>query len=192
MATRLAQYWVYGAGLAGVLLLVLTPVIARSWTAPSVVTFMALAAYMLHQYEEHENDRFRLLVNRILGGGREALTLWDVFVINVPIVWGVMALSFAVTSTVHPGYALIAMYVLLVNAIAHTAHAVLFRMYNPGLASALVLFFPLALYGLRVSGAGGVEWWMHGAALAGALGAHAGIGLRARFCLARSVRGAVD
>ena len=89
----MAAYWVYGAALAGALLLLLTPVIAGSWTAPSILAFLALPFYMLHQYEEHENDRFRLLVNRILGGGREALTLWNVFVINVPIVWGVLALS---------------------------------------------------------------------------------------------------
>ena len=103
------------------------------------LAFLALPFYMLHQYEEHENDRFRLLLNRTLGAGRETLTLWDVFVINVPIVWGLIALSFVLTATVSAGFGLLAIYLLLVNAIAHTAHtahAVLFRMYNPGLGTA--------------------------------------------------------
>ena len=109
--------------------------------------------------------------------------------INVPIVWGLIALSFVLTATVSAGFVLLAIYLLLVNAIAHTAHAVLFRTYNPGLGTALVLFFPLATYGLLTpSVEDGVAWWMHALAAGIAIVAHAGVGLRARQNLARHAR----
>jgi len=79
---RLIANWVYGGFLAGLLLLFLTPVLVHSWPAPLVATFLCLPAYMIHQYEEHDNDRFRLYVNQKIG--RDALSPLAVFVINVP------------------------------------------------------------------------------------------------------------
>jgi hypothetical protein len=41
---------------------------------------------------------------------------------------------------------MIAIDLVLVNAVVHILHAVLFRRYNPGLVSAVVAFIPLAAY----------------------------------------------
>ena len=49
---------------------------------------------MLHQYEEHDNDRFRIFMNRILAGGHDALTHPAVFIINVPGVWALSHFHF--------------------------------------------------------------------------------------------------
>ncbi len=84
MYQRLITYWVYGGALAGVLLVFLTPALASSWTIVATLIFLHLPAYMLHQYEEHDDDRFRRFFNTTIGKGREVLSLQDVFLINVP------------------------------------------------------------------------------------------------------------
>ena len=140
---RLFAYWVYGGVLAGVLLLALLPVISKGWPGALVLTFLCLPSYMLHQYEEYDDDRFRLYVNREMGKGRELLTHAAVFVINVPGVWGVVGLAFVLAARVDLGYGLIGGYLLLVNALIHIAAALVSRAYNPGLWSALFLFLPV-------------------------------------------------
>jgi hypothetical protein len=59
--------------------------------------------YMVHQYEEHDNDRFRLFVNEKIGKQRVGLSPLAVFVINVPGVWGVIGISLALAATVSAG-----------------------------------------------------------------------------------------
>ena len=56
-------------------------------------TFLCLPLYMVHQYEEHDGDRFRHHFNRTIGQGREVLSPLVVFLANVPGVWGVIGLS---------------------------------------------------------------------------------------------------
>src|ERR1700757_127939 len=80
MLGRLIANWVYSGFLAGLLLLFLTPDLVRSWPAAIVATFLCLPSYMIHQYEEHDNDRFRLYVNQKIG--RDALSPLAAFVIN--------------------------------------------------------------------------------------------------------------
>ena len=148
MLARLVSNWVYGGALAGVLLLLLAPTITHAWPVAVATAFLYLPVYMLHQYEEHDDDRFRRAFNRTLGD-REALTREAVFVINVPGVWGVVGASLVLASRVGAGWSLIAAYLVLVNAAGHLAQAVRSRRYNPGLATAAVLFVPL----------GGFSWW---------------------------------
>src|ERR1039457_2011248 len=83
MFARLIANWVYGGFLAGLLLLLLTPVLVHSWPVSLVTTFLCLPVYMVHQYEEHDNDRFRLFVNQKIGKRRVGLSPLAVFVINV-------------------------------------------------------------------------------------------------------------
>jgi hypothetical protein len=100
MFARLIARWVYGGFLAGLLLLLLTPVLVHSWPDSLVATFLCLPVYMVHQYEEHDNDRFRLFVNQKIGKGRVGLSPLAVFVINVPGVWGIIGMSLAGAATV--------------------------------------------------------------------------------------------
>jgi hypothetical protein len=55
MIQRLVANWVYGGVLAGVLLLVLSPLLIGSWSTALALTFLHLPAYMLHQYEETDH-----------------------------------------------------------------------------------------------------------------------------------------
>jgi hypothetical protein len=146
---RLIFNWVYGGFLAGLLLLLLAPLFLHGWPPALAATFFCLPAYMLHQYEEHDDDRFRTFMNRIAGGGHEVLSPLAVFIINVPGVWGIIALSLWLAARIHPGLALIAVYLPLLNAVVHIAHAVIARSYNPGLVTAIVFFLPVCGWCLR-------------------------------------------
>jgi hypothetical protein len=167
---------VYGGFLAGILLLVMTPVLARNWPAALLAAFLCLPVYMLHQYEEHDNDRFRSFVNEHFGKGREILSPMAVFLINVPGVWGVIAVSFVLAAATNPGFGLIAAYLLLLNAVIHVMSAAFLRGYNPGLATGVLLFFPLGSYCLMMiqeSGSGSA--WMHILGASSAVATHAAI-----------------
>lgn len=69
---------------------------------------------------------------------------------NVPGVWGVLALSLYGAAVFNPGLAFVAVGLVLANALVHIVHGIIFRRYNPGLATALLLFLPL----------GGVTYWL--------------------------------
>lgn len=151
--SRLQASWVYGGSLAGLLILALMPLVWAGWSTAWTLTFLILPAYMLHQYEEHDDDRFRQFVNAVIGRGVEVLTLADVFVINIIGVWVVLA---ATLWLVHlagpqngPGWGLIAVYLILVNALAHIGQGIAMRRYNPGLGTAILIFVPLGLVTLR-------------------------------------------
>jgi len=175
MLDRLIAHWVYGGFLAGLLLLLLAPVLVRSWPAPLVATFLCLPVYMVHQYEEHDNDRFRRFVNQQIGKG-EVLSPLAVFVINVPGVWGVVGISLALAATIGVGFGLIAIYLIVVNGAVHVIHAVITRAYNPGLGTALALFLPLGGYGISaIQQAGGGTALMHLVGAGTAIAIHAAI-----------------
>jgi hypothetical protein len=176
MLQRLVSHWVYGGALAGVLLLALSPLLLAGWPAPLAATFLLLPAYMLHQFEEHDDDRFRRHFNATMGKGREALTPLVVFITNVPGVWGVIALSLYAAAHWGIGWALVAAYLVLVNAVVHIVHGVVFRGYNPGLGTAIAIFLPLggATVAL-VDGAGGGTPAMHATGLVAAVLVHAAI-----------------
>lgn len=143
MISRLISYWVYGGFLAAFLLLGLMPVFSCFWDLPLILVYLQLPVYMLHQLEEHDDDRFRRFINNLIGGGREVLSKGAVFIINVPGVWGVNLLSILLAFSVDLGFGLIGVYLTLVNGLVHVAQAIRLRSYNPGLVSALVLFLPV-------------------------------------------------
>lgn len=105
MLDRLLRYWVYGGFIAGLLLLALIPLLSSGWPETLRLTFLFLPLYMLHQYEEHDDDRFRLYINQTIGAGRELLTPLAVFVINIFGVWGAIAAAFVLSALVAPGSA---------------------------------------------------------------------------------------
>lgn len=146
---RLFKYWMYGGFLAGVMILALMPLLASCWSPTFTAIFVLLPIYMLHQYEEHDGDRFRLYVNRTVGNGTEMLTPAAVFVINIGAVWILDVAVIYLAWTVDPGLGLIAVYLMLINAIVHIVGAIRSRSYNPGLVTAVILFLPF----------GGYAWW---------------------------------
>ena len=140
---RLATNWVYGAALFAPILLLLTPFVAHDSTDGQFV-WAALGLYLLHQYEEHDSDRFRVFVNAYIAKNRRGLSRSDVLWINVLGVWVVLALTFALTLRVDSGWAALALYLLGINAVVHLAQAIALRRYNPGLVTAVILFLPMA------------------------------------------------
>lgn len=181
MLQRLISYWVYGAALAALLLLALAPLVIADRTLPVAAAFLHLPAYMIHQYEEHDRDRFRRFLNATIGQGTEVLSPRAVFITNVPIVWGLLAASLYAAARLGPEWALVPAWLVLVNAIAHIAHGLVFRRYNPGLATALVVFIPLGvftLYAVDAAGAGSLA--AHAVGLGIALAIHAAILLHVR------------
>ncbi len=176
MFDRLVRHWVYGGVLAAVLLLAVTPILARGWDQALLAVWLALPVYMLHQYEEHDDDRFRCFVNTVIGGGRELLSRRAVFIINIPGVWGVNAMLFALAATVDIGWGLGALYLMLVNAIGHIGQAAAMRRYNPGVVTAALLFVPLGIWGIgAVDRAGGGAPAMHAIGIGIAVAIHAAI-----------------
>ncbi|WP_260740634.1 HXXEE domain-containing protein [Tunturiibacter lichenicola] len=176
MLTRLRDNWVYGGFLAALMLLALTPVLARDWSPGLLLIWLQLPIYMLHQYEEHDDDSFRRFVNTTIGGGKDVLSRFDVFVINIAGVWGVDTIAFWLAARVHLGLGLIAVYLSLVNSVGHCAQAVALRRYNPGLVSSILLFIPLGVATLWVlARTGEVTPTDHVIGLAAALVIHAGI-----------------
>lgn len=160
MSDRLIRDWVYGGFLAALALFALAPLMAWGWPETLRLTFLFLPLYMCHQYEEHDADRFRLFFNQTLGHGHEVLTYLAVFIVNVPGVWGVIVVACYLGAFFDPGFGLIAVYLAVVNAIVHIIHAVIFRCYNPGLATALLLFLPAGGYSIARFNALGAGMWV--------------------------------
>lgn len=176
MFSRLTHDWVYGGFLSGILILALLPAFSRHWSSALFAVFLQLPIYMLHQFEEHDNDRFRLFVNKTVGGGHEVLSHRAVFMINVPGVWGVIAVSFYLAAYVSPGYGLIAVYLTLVNSIVHIVPSAILRMYNPGLATAVFLFLPASLFAIvTLQHTGQIDWYHHLLGILIAVGIHVAI-----------------
>jgi hypothetical protein len=187
---RLTTRWVYGGFLAGLLLLVLSPVFLVGFPLPFVFVVLQLPVYMLHQYEEHDADRFRTFVNREVGGGRDVLPSGAVFLINIVGVWLVFAAAIWLSALARIGFGLIAIYGVLVNALVHLVGAVVMRRYNPGLATAALLLLPVGGVGAYlVMASAGVGFGFHLLGLAVAVGVHlviVGYVLRSRRRLARA------
>ena len=119
-------------------------IFVSDWPRSVLFAYLLTPAYMLHQIEEHWRDRFRLFVNQRVFNGFEALTAASVFWINVPVVWGINFGAFLSAVFGRFDLTLVAVYLMLVNAIVHTLGIVRFG-YNPGLITSLVVFFPLSL-----------------------------------------------
>jgi hypothetical protein len=148
---RIECNWVYGGFLAGLLLLALAPLLAAGWDRPAALAYLTLPVYMLHQFEEHDDDRFRRFVNDVLGHGRELLTVRAVFWINILGVWALLAACLWLVRLDHAGWAALAGWLLVVNGLLHVGQGIALRRYNPGLFTAVVLFLPLGILTLAAA-----------------------------------------
>jgi len=190
MTAWLYRYWVAAALCMGTFLILLLPALTLSWQLPILLIYLQIPVYMLHQVEEHTNDRFREFVNQRIFGGVEALTPEAVLVINIPGVWGVALLSLYAALFFGTGWGLSGIYLVVVNGLVHVIGAVAKRAYNPGLWTALALFLPLGGAGLWVvSSAPDVTGAQHAVGLAIAIAIHVAIiiytSVRAKKLVAR-------
>lgn len=164
----LLREWPYAVLFTAAFLLALAPFFGVLGL-PLLLVYLQLPLYMVHQFEEHRQDRFRTFFNGVIGGGREALTPGAVFVINSIGVWGVDLASLYLAGSAGLGWGLVAVYLTLINAVAHIVMAVALRRYNPGLLTAVFVFLPAGVWALVVvSAASGASWQVH-ALVAGAI-----------------------
>lgn len=174
---RIRKNWVYGGFLAGLMILALGPILLAGWDRAAVLAFLALPVYMLHQFEEHDDDRFHRFVVDAIGHGRDVLPTPSIFVINIVGVWALMVAVVWLMRRADPGFGVVAGYLLLVNAAVHVAAFGVLRRYNPGLVSGVVLFVPLGL-AILVTTPAGLGLHLFGLALI--VGVHVAIVVRAR------------
>ncbi|MEM6916472.1 MAG: HXXEE domain-containing protein, partial [Verrucomicrobiota bacterium] len=138
---RITDHWVYGGFAFSFVLLILLVPFAGSLELLEILLWLHLPAYMWHQYEEHDDDRFRDFVDRIFGEG--ILRQNAIFVINVLGVWMLFSVFILIALLFSPGWGIGVAYLTLVNALVHLAQFIKLRCYNPGLITALILFVPL-------------------------------------------------
>jgi hypothetical protein len=138
-----AARWVVGSMFLAAGAFALIPAVA--WPLGVSVTLILLhtPVYMLHQIEEHAGDRFRRYVNARLFPGVDALSVENVLVVNMGVVWGINLAALYAAVAFGAGWGLAAPYMMLVNAATHAAMAIRMRGENPGLITALFLFVPL-------------------------------------------------
>jgi hypothetical protein len=163
--------WPAAALFAGLFLLAILPVVAASGGLALALVYVQLPLYMLHQWEEHRGDRFRQYANRVIGGGREALTPAATFWINCLGVWAVELAAIYLAWTFGPQAGLIAGYLVVVNAVLHVGPALVRREYNPGLATACLVFMPFGGWCVAVAGRNAGPW-THAVAQTMAIGVH--------------------
>lgn len=180
---RIKASWVYGGFLAGLMLVALWPVLTEGWDRPSALACLCLAAYMLHQFEEHDDDRFRRYFNARIGRGREVLSVAAVFWINIVGVWATLSAGLWLARFDHPAWAALAGWALVVNGFVHIGAGLAQRCYNPGLGTGALLFLPLGGATLAAAwavAAGGVFWLglLIVVAIHLAIIAHVGLALR--------------
>jgi hypothetical protein len=175
MINRLVDHWVYGGALAGVLLLLLLPAVDSGWPLALALIYLQMPIYMLHQLEEHDNNRFQHVINDVIGHGKDVLSSPAIFFINIGV-WLLNLLSFALAAHVGIGWGLIGVYAMVVNAVVHIVVGAIRRQYNPGLVSSIVLFLPIGLGGLlAIAATGEASALQHIVGLVVALAIHAGI-----------------
>lgn len=166
LKTWLASHWVSAAGFMAAALLAVWPLLNAAYVLPLVLIFLHSPGYMLHQVEEHTGDRFRTFVNQRVFGGRDALSVAAVLVINIPVVWGLNLAALYAAYLWGAGFGLMAPYAMLINGITHIGAGIRFRSYNPGLVTSLIVFLPLSLWTLFSVGPVGVVFHLAGLGLA--------------------------
>jgi len=186
MLERLFHNWVYGGFLSAFIFIGFGFAFLENTSLLVLLIYLHLPIYQLHQFEEHDRDRFRQYMNREIGGGLEILTPAAVFVINIFGVWILFAVLISLAYLINPGWGLGVVYGTLFNAIIHIAAALKSRSYNPGAITAVVLFLPLSLSALILALQNNqIVWADQIVGLAIGVGLHAIIIV---FCAARMKR----
>jgi hypothetical protein len=167
--------WPMAALFAAYMLLAMTPVWLHFTGIAMTLLLVQLPLYMVHQFEEHHNDRFRRYLNEKVAHC-DALTPAGAFWINSLGVWGLDLVMIYLAVFVDMRFALAAFYLPLVNGLTHIRETVARREYNPGLCTSIVLFLPVAGLGLyEVSKASAATWGDHALGLGIAVAIHVAI-----------------
>lgn len=147
--------WARAGLLVAILLLLIAPLVYRSNSRLVLAVYLWLPFYMLHQYEEHGQGTFLDFYRRMMPRVAPMLTERKLLLVNVGTVWALFLMSVYAAMYGVLWLALYPVYLSLVNALMHVGQLVARRSYNPGLWTALVLFFPAAAFTIRTLNAAG-------------------------------------
>ncbi len=150
---RLERLWVYGGFLSALFLLALTPLLTAGWSRGLLAVWLILPLYMIHQYEEHDDNRFERFMREFVGKGRPVLSFTQIFWINIGGVWGLNALALWLAITQDLAWGLLGLYAAFLNSVVHMGQAIRMKKYNPGLLTAVLLLLPFSVWG---------GWVIHG------------------------------
>lgn len=132
--------------------------IKSSFVDMKLMAVWMLVIYMIHQFEEHWVDMLgheyafywyaNHFLRNFLGIANENIEIinkTDIFVINTSLVWliGYIAIWRSPTHN-FPAFSMIG--IILVNALVHIAGAIINLTYNPGLLTAVTIFFPFSFF----------------------------------------------
>jgi Protein of unknown function with HXXEE motif len=179
-------YWPHAALFSGILITILLLALMPKIGLVLFLVCIQLPMYLIHQFEEHYENRFRNLFNQLIGQGYEVLTADAAFIINSVFVWGTDIIAIYLAVFVNPFLGLIAAYLSITNAIVHLLQGIILRSYNPGLATGLLFFIPLGGWCVYELGSRpGCTWEYHALGLAIGILIHVGIMIHVRLRLAK-------
>jgi hypothetical protein len=144
--------WPYATLFAAGFLVALAPLVFLFAGVPLGLVYLQLPIYMLHQFEEHRDDRFRLWVNKMLAEGQDVLTPIATFWINSILVWALDLVALYLACFASLSLGLIAIYLPILNAFGHIIPAAVRKQYNPGLITSLLLFLPVGAASAAIVG----------------------------------------
>ncbi len=151
-ARWLTEHWMRAGIVMATLLLAITPVLMLEMRWMTVLVYLQLPVYMIHQYEEHANAAFQRWTTNHMGNGIQVLSDRDILWINIGLVWALDVVWLLLSVLVNPAWGLVAAAMPVVNGLGHIVFAIKDRAYNPGLWTSLFLFMPFGLYALLTIG----------------------------------------
>ncbi|MEM9445827.1 MAG: HXXEE domain-containing protein [Verrucomicrobiota bacterium] len=143
---RLCANWVYGGFICSFLFLAPLAAYSNRLSLAEILFCLHLPAYMWHQYEEHDGDRFKRFLDKAFC--ENVLGQKAIFFINVFGVWVLFFVLILLCLFQSLGFGLGMVYLTLINAISHIAISLKSRSYNPGLLTSVLFFLPLTGYTL--------------------------------------------
>ncbi len=129
------------------------------WRDLQWLAWLFLPVYMLHQFEEHGIDllgrayAFRASMCGIFGYATpEGCPIPEAFLtaVNLAVVWAAGLLA-ALWGRKRPLLIPATYGILFINGVTHISPAILRQRYNPGVLTAVILFFPLGVWVVRTS-----------------------------------------
>ena len=122
------------------------------WFDPAWLAWLGASAYMLHNIEEYGvafngmENAFPYFMTGALGF---EISEGAYLACNLGLVWVCGPLA-ALLAKKLPGMAVCMSIFELINGLSHVVQASVFHMYNPGLVTSIVVFFPLCIWTLYV------------------------------------------
>ena len=157
-AQWLLHNWARAGLVVAVVLLALAPLIERMGNHTTLLVYLWLPIYMLHQYEEHSSGKLLAFYETRMPGIAPALTERKLLIVNLGAVWLLFLMAIYAARFGYLGLALYVPYLSVINAVMHVGQLIALRSYNPGLWTAVLLFFPGGVYTIYALSSAGATY----------------------------------